>query len=91
MTWSESPDFANAVSETVPAEAASHEIYNLIPGRTYYCKVDAIVDEGTDGAVVSKGSFPHPLSRKAGRRQIRRIIEHFFIVLSGILTQYPKG
>ena len=57
VTWSESPDFANAVSETVPAEAASHEIYNLIPGRTYYCKVDAIVDEGYETTELARFAF----------------------------------
>lgn len=39
ITWSESADFADAVTREVPAESASYEIYNLIPGRTYYCKV----------------------------------------------------
>lgn len=41
IMWSESPDFDNAVTQSVPAESASYEIYNLIPGRTYYCKVIA--------------------------------------------------
>lgn len=41
IMWSESPDFADAVTRDVPADAASYEIYNLIPGRTYYCKVTA--------------------------------------------------
>lgn len=44
ITWSESPDFANAVTQNVPAESASYEIYNLIPGRTYFCKVEKTVD-----------------------------------------------
>lgn len=42
ITWSESPDFADAVTRDLPAETASYEIYNLIPGRTYFCKVTAI-------------------------------------------------
>ena len=41
ITWSESPDFADATTCNVPVESASYEIYNLIPGRTYYCKVVA--------------------------------------------------
>jgi exopolysaccharide biosynthesis protein/protein tyrosine/serine phosphatase len=41
ITWSESPDFADAVTKDVPAESASYEIYNLIPGHTYYCQVTA--------------------------------------------------
>ena len=44
VTWSESPDYTNAVTQSVPAETASYEIYNLIPGRTYYCKAEAMVD-----------------------------------------------
>ena len=39
ITWSESPNFADAVTQSVDKESASYEIYNLIPGRTYYCKV----------------------------------------------------
>ena len=50
ITWSESPDFANAVTRSVPAESASYEIYNLIPGRTYYCKVTSSGQEaGSEG------------------------------------------
>ena len=40
ITWSECPDFADAVTQNVATESASYEIYNLIPGRTYYCKVE---------------------------------------------------
>ena len=47
ITWSESSDFANAVTQSVPIESASFEIYNLIPGRKYYCKVIAENGEGT--------------------------------------------
>ena len=41
IAWSESPDLADAQTRSVPAESASSEIYNLIPGRTYYCRVTA--------------------------------------------------
>ena len=44
IMWSESPDFADAMAKNVDSESASYEIYNLIPGRTYYCKVNAITD-----------------------------------------------
>lgn len=47
ITWSESSDFANAETRSVPTESASFEIYNLIPGRKYYCKVTAENGEGT--------------------------------------------
>ncbi len=39
ITWSEKADFSDAVTQSVPADAASFEIYNLIPGHTYFCKV----------------------------------------------------
>ena len=48
ITWSENYDFADAVTREVPAESASFEIYNLIPGRKYYCKVEAIKGENTE-------------------------------------------
>lgn len=63
ITWSESPDFANAVTQSVEKESASYEIYNLIPGHTYYCKVTATEpDNGqqtTDGGqeVLANFSF----------------------------------
>lgn len=41
ITWSENPDFADAMKCEVPLDAASYEIYNLIPRRTYYCKITA--------------------------------------------------
>ena len=41
VTWSEHSDFSDASTVTVPADAASLEIYNLLPGRTYYCRVEA--------------------------------------------------
>ena len=46
ITWSESPDFTNAVTCDVATDAACYEIYNLIPGRRYYCKVVAVKDNG---------------------------------------------
>ena len=49
ITWSESPNFTDAVTREVPVDAASYEIYNLIPGRTYYCKVTATkTDDGQE-------------------------------------------
>lgn len=44
ITWSERPDFANSVTQNVPTESASYEIYNLIPGRTYFCKIEKMID-----------------------------------------------
>ncbi|MCR4920527.1 MAG: tyrosine-protein phosphatase [Bacteroidaceae bacterium] len=41
IMWSESPDFTDATTLNIPSESASYEIHNLIPGRTYYCKVMA--------------------------------------------------
>ena len=48
IIWSESHDFADALVRDVPAESASYEIYNLIPGRTYFCKVTAIKESEPD-------------------------------------------
>ena len=45
ITWSESPDYANGVTQRVPMESASYEIYNIIPGRKYYCKIESINSE----------------------------------------------
>ena len=56
ITWSESPDLTNAVTKDVPAESASYEIYNLIPGRTYYCKVTA-TDNSQQVAELANFSF----------------------------------
>ena len=39
ISWSESPDFADAETREVPTDAASYEIYNLTPGHRYYCRV----------------------------------------------------
>ena len=49
VTWSEHADFSDASTQTVPADAASCEIYNLIPGRTYYCMVTATVSSPENG------------------------------------------
>lgn len=49
VTWSESPDFTDAVTRSVPTESASFEIYNLIPGRTYYCKVESTPSQAGEG------------------------------------------
>ena len=55
ITWSESPDFADAVTQTVLAENASFEIYNLIPKQTYYCKVSA--NDGAETTELAHFSF----------------------------------
>jgi hypothetical protein len=51
IAWSENPDFYEAALYPVPAGSASYEIYNLIPGRKYYCMV-------TSGPVVSSQQQP---------------------------------
>lgn len=55
ITWSESPDYSDAVTQSIPAESASYEIYNLIPGRTYYGKVEEINNE--QSTVINEFSF----------------------------------
>ena len=50
ITWSENVNFSDSVVQSVPADAASCEIYNLIPGRTYYCKITATTDAEPDDA-----------------------------------------
>jgi hypothetical protein len=42
IIWSENPDFSDSVVVDLPNDAASYEIYNLIPGRTYYYKCPTI-------------------------------------------------
>ena len=49
ITWSESPDFTDAETRNVSAESASFEIYNLIPGRRYYCRVTATKSDNEQG------------------------------------------
>ena len=53
ITWSENPDFTDATTQEVPLDAASYEIYNLIPRRRYYCKVFAL-DDNADGGLAQK-------------------------------------
>ena len=53
ITWSENPDFSDAMTWSVPTESASYEIYNLVPGRTYYCKVVSI----HDSQITTQNSF----------------------------------
>lgn len=55
ITWSESPDFADAITQNVPIESASFEIYNLIPSRRYYCKVTA--EQGQETTTLANFSF----------------------------------
>ena len=55
ITWSESPDFADAITQNVPIESASFEIYNLIPNRRYYCKVTA--EQGQETTTLANFSF----------------------------------
>ena len=43
LTWSTSATFADATTVSVDNRDASYEIYNLIPGKTYYYKVTATV------------------------------------------------
>ncbi len=43
VTWSTSSTFADATTVSVDNSNASYEIYNLIPGKTYYYKVTATV------------------------------------------------
>ena len=61
ITWSESPDFAEAETHEVPSDAASYEIYNLIPERRYYCKVTAsgleTEGEGQEQEVLANFTF----------------------------------
>ena len=57
IMWSESPDFAECVIKSVPTESASYEIYNLIPGRTYYCKVEATEYDGLQTTELANFSF----------------------------------
>ena len=42
IIWSENPDFSDSVVVDLPNDAASYEIYNLIPGRTYYYKCPTV-------------------------------------------------
>ena len=57
ITWSEHYDFADAVTREVPLDAASYEIYNLIPNRRYYCKVTASMPESDEEKVLANFYF----------------------------------
>ena len=63
LTWSRRSDFADAVTCDVPADAASYEIYNLVPGRKYYCKVTAIGNpDDTGGWTMKNGKWQKELA-----------------------------
>ena len=55
ITWSDRPDYANAEPQRLPADVASYEIYNLVPGRTYFCKITA--EYGEDEAEKTQKSI----------------------------------
>ena len=44
VTWSLKDDFSDAFTAEVPVGNAYYEIFNLLPGQTYYYKVTATVD-----------------------------------------------
>ena len=52
LTLSTSATYANPQVINLKADASSCDIYNLIPGKTYYYKVDAIAADGTVTNVV---------------------------------------
>ena len=52
VTWSLNADFSDAFTAEVPLGDAYYEIFNLLPGQTYYYKVTATVD-GTPTEVIS--------------------------------------
>ena len=52
ITWSTNADFADATPVEVNNSNTFYEIYNLIPGKTYYYKVTATVD-GNDTELVN--------------------------------------
>lgn len=45
VTWSLNADFSDAFTAEVAPGNAHYEIYNLLPGQTYYYKVTATVDD----------------------------------------------
>ena len=59
IMWSESPRFTNAVTRNVPDESASYEIYNLIPGRTYFCKVTTASSTLANFSFTTSGQMRH--------------------------------
>lgn len=52
VTWSLNADFSDAFTAEVPADKAYYEIFNLLPGQTYYYKVTLTVD-GTPTDVIN--------------------------------------
>ena len=52
VTWSTSPDFSDALTAEVDLDCAYYEIFNLLPGQTYYYKVTLTVD-GTPTDVIN--------------------------------------
>ena len=73
IMWSESPDFEDAVTKDVDPESASYEIYNLIPGRTYYCQVISTPDTTNSqlSTVNYQSSSFRPQSRNLQRSRIK--------------------
>ena len=74
ITWSESPDFTNAVTRDVPTDAASYEIYNLIPGHTYYYKVtceEQTTDDGQQKASTIGGGLEGSFSTTGQLRHLK--------------------
>ncbi|MBO7119595.1 MAG: tyrosine-protein phosphatase [Bacteroidaceae bacterium] len=53
VTWSLRPDFSDAATQSVPATAASFEIYNLIPDRAYFCKVTSTSADSSQTVLAS--------------------------------------
>ena len=44
VTWSTNADFSDAFTADVPSDQSYYEIFNLLPGQTYYYKVTLTVD-----------------------------------------------
>ncbi|MBR5394674.1 MAG: leucine-rich repeat protein [Bacteroidaceae bacterium] len=52
VTWSLNPDFSDAFTAEVDLSNAHYEIFNLLPGQTYYYKVELTVD-GTPTEIIN--------------------------------------
>ena len=52
VTWSLNPDFSDAFTADVDLSDAHYEIFNLLPGQTYYYKVTLTVD-GTPTEIIN--------------------------------------
>ena len=52
VTWSLNPDFSDAFTADVDLSNAHYEIFNLLPGQTYYYKVTLTVD-GTPTEIIN--------------------------------------